>query len=179
MTDIAIGLSDRQLINMLKAALWQSRKARLDRAWTWVSTFLRGRTFEKLDPNHARTQREHPEGVISVPLAVCGPRTTIHQNNETPFVMRGRRSSPRELLLETRATHPEYLEIWTDTFVTNVVFDNAETPRAIGVQYLHGERLYKAHPDYSKTAGTPGRVLVAEKGEVILCRRSFNTPQNC
>src|SRR5262245_66542232 len=73
-TDLAIGLADKQLVRMLKAALWRSKLAGLDRAWTLVSRFFRGRIFEKLDPNHSRTQAEHPEGVVTIPLAVCGAR---------------------------------------------------------------------------------------------------------
>ena len=64
------------------------------------SAFLKGRIAQVLDPNHARTQAESPEGVVLVPLSVDGPKTTIHQNAGTPDVIRGRRSSPRELLHE-------------------------------------------------------------------------------
>ena len=88
---------------MLKAALWQAWLAGLNRGWTWRAAFLKGRIARSWIRTTARTQAEHPEGVMMVPLAVCGERTTIHQNGETPFVMRGRRSSPRELLHETRA----------------------------------------------------------------------------
>src|SRR6266508_316412 len=176
-TDISLGLADKQLVKMLKAALWQSRRARLDRAWTLVSAFLKGPIFQKLDPNHSKTQAEHPEGVVSVPLAVCGERTTIHQNSERPFVMRGRRSSPRELLLETRAEHPDRLEIWTDSLVTNVLFEAGDPPRAVGVRFLKGERLYKAHQKPSDADGTSATVFVRPGGEVILCGGAFNTPQ--
>ena len=55
--------------------------------------------------------------------------------------MRGRRSSPRELLHEVKAAHPDRLAIWTDTFVTKVLFDAGEPPRAIGVEYLRVPRL--------------------------------------
>ena len=178
-TDVSIGLADRQLVKMLKAALWESKRARLDRGWTWVSRFLKGRVFQQLDPNHVRTQAEHPEGVLTVPLAVCGTRTPIHQDSETPFVMRGRRSSPRDLLLATRAAHPDRLVIWTDSLATSLVFDagaGAE-PRAVGVRYLRGARLYRAHPDPSGAPGAPGAVFVRPGGEIILCGGAFNTPQ--
>jgi choline dehydrogenase-like flavoprotein len=176
-TDISLGIGDRQLVRMLKAALWQSRRARLDRAWTLVSRFLRGRIYEKLDPNHARTQTEHPEGVITVPLAVYGKRTTAAPTEAVPYVGRGRRSSPREFLLQTRADFPDRLEIWTDALVTNVLFDEGPTPRAVGVRFLRGTRLYRAHQQPSSAEGTPESVFVRTGGEVILCGGAFNTPQ--
>ena len=97
-----------------------------------------------LDPNHARTQAESPEGVVLVPLSVDGKKTTIHQNAGTPDVIRGRRSSPRELLHEVKAAHPDRLTIWTDTLVTRVLFAPGETSRApIGVEYQRVPRLYR------------------------------------
>ena len=77
-TDVGLGISDFQLIRMLKAALKQANKAGLDRASTTVFRFLKGRITQVLDPNHARTQAESPEGVVLVPLSVDGPKTTIH-----------------------------------------------------------------------------------------------------
>jgi choline dehydrogenase-like flavoprotein len=176
-TDISLGLRDKLLIKMLTGALWQARRAGLERGWTLVRRFLKGRITQVLDPNHSLTQAESPEGVVLVPLAVNGPRTTIHQNSETPFVMRGRRSSPREFLLETRKTHPENLEIWTNVLVTGVLFDDGEPPRAVGVSFLRGERLYRAHEKPSDKPGEPGQVFVRPRGEVILAGGAFNTPQ--
>ena len=134
-----------------------------------------------LDPNHARTQAESPEGVVLVPLSVDGPKTTIHQNAGTPDVIRGRRSSPRELLHEVKAAHPDRLTIWTDTLVTKVLFAPGETPRAIGVEYQQVPRLYRAtkrrHGEPAPGLGTAKRVFVEAQGEVVLCGGAFNTPQ--
>ena len=44
--DLSIGLDDKQLIKMIQAALWVAKKAGLENAWSWVSTFLRGRVTE-------------------------------------------------------------------------------------------------------------------------------------
>jgi choline dehydrogenase-like flavoprotein len=180
LTDASLGLGDRQLLRMLKGALWQSLHARLDRAWTTARRFLKGRGSDALDPNHARTQAESPEGLVMIPLAVCGEATTIHQNSAMPFVQRGRRSSPREFLLETKQRHPDRLTIWTDVLVTRVLFAPGDggRPRAIGVSYLKGRDLYEAHDRYDAgDSGAADTVFVKSSGEVILCGGAFNTPQ--
>ncbi len=176
-TDVSLGLTDKQLLKVLKSALLQSKQAGLERAGTLARRFLKGRIGPSLDPNHARTQAESPEGLVLIPLSVCGDRTTVHQNRETPDIKRGRRSSPREFLREVQAKHPERLTIWTDCLVTKVLFDEGEKPRAVGVEYLEGKRLYKAHPQPSNEPGEPDKVFVKPGGEVILCGGAFNTPQ--
>src|SRR6266850_5467393 len=70
--DLTIGLKDWQLIKMLKGALVQATRAGIDRFFTLVYHFLRGRIRESLDPNHTRTQALSPEGVALIPLAVGG-----------------------------------------------------------------------------------------------------------
>jgi len=179
-TDLSLGLSDKQLLKMLKAALQQSKEAGLERAGTLVRRFLKGQTLQSLDPNHANTQKYSPEGLVLIPLAVCGPQTSLNQNRETPDVRRGRRSSPREFLLEVQKAQPDKLTIWTDCLVTKVLFEDADDgvkPRAVGVEYLKGKRLYKAHPQPSTEAGVPDQVFVQPNGEVVLCGGAFNTPQ--
>jgi choline dehydrogenase-like flavoprotein len=179
--DISIGLKDKQLIKMLKSALWKAIFSDVDKGWTFVKRFLEGRISEELDPNHSRTQAENPEGAVLVPIAVCGPKTDMTQNAATPFVQKGRRSSPREFLLEVKARRPDRLIIWTECFVTRVVFEkdaSSEKPRATGVEFLRGGKLYAAHQESSKDLPrTPGKVFTRENGEVILCGGSFNTPQ--
>jgi choline dehydrogenase-like flavoprotein len=49
-----------------------------------------------------------------------------------------------------------------------------ETNRAVGVEYLQGERLYRADPNAAGT-GLPGRILASR--EVILAGGAFNSPQ--
>ncbi|MBX3427564.1 MAG: GMC family oxidoreductase N-terminal domain-containing protein [Pirellulales bacterium] len=173
-TDLGIGLQDRQLVKMLKAALWESKRAGLDNAWSMVRAFLKGRAWQSLDPNHSETQANSPEGVVLIPLAVHGDRTTVHQNRATPYAMRGRRSSPRELLLETLALHPDNLTIWTDCLVTEVILKGKQ---AIGVKFQRGKRLYRAHVSPNPEDIPEESVQVASGGEVILCGGSFNTPQ--
>jgi choline dehydrogenase-like flavoprotein len=183
-TDFTLGLADRRLKAVLLGALKQSRRVGLDRAWTLVHRFIKGAGLDALDPNHAETQAESPEGVVAVPLAVCGPDVTMHQNSETPFVMRGRRSSPRDFLLEVQARHPDRLVIETDVLVTGVLFDpipGGGEPRAVGVSFQKGSRLYHAtkrhEGEMPPPDGTPGIYLVKESGEIVLCGGAFNTPQ--
>jgi choline dehydrogenase-like flavoprotein len=56
---------------------------------------------------------------------------------------------------------------------TRVLFDADK--RAIGVEYLSGERLYRAHPRPSTAPGQLRQVFAAR--EVILAGGTFNTPQ--
>jgi choline dehydrogenase-like flavoprotein len=174
---LELGLSDRQLIKMIKAALWQAGRAGLERAGTLVRDVLLGNVRRRLDPNHALTQAENPEGVVLIPTAVCDEPTTIQVDRERPNVRRGRRSSPRELLLEVQGRHPDRLVIRPECLVTRVLFDDGATPRAVGVELLRGARLYKAHVEPSKEPGEVDRVFVKDGGEVVLCGGSFNTPQ--
>ncbi len=175
-TDLSIGLQDRQLVKMLKAALRVSKREGLDNSWSLVRTFLKGKAWQSLDPNHFETQSTSPEGVVLIPTSVYGGDTTVHQNRATPYAMLGRRSSPRELLLETLALHPDNLTIWTDCLVTKVILEG-DPPRAVGVELLRGERLYRAHVNPNEEPGQQDTVRVREGGEVILCGGAFNTPQ--
>jgi len=78
----------------------------------------------------------------------------------------------RERILDTIAAgHP--LTLKTDTFVTRVLFDeSASPPQATGVEYLHGEYLYKASP-LSGNSGVSGSVRARK--EIILSGGAFNT----
>ncbi|KAJ9063012.1 hypothetical protein DSO57_1004642 [Entomophthora muscae] len=68
-------------------------------------------------------------------------------------------------------THP--LTIWTDTFVTRVLF-NATT--AVGVEYKKGKYLYKASPlSTNHNNATLGSVMANK--ETIISGGTFNTPQ--
>jgi choline dehydrogenase-like flavoprotein len=181
--DLSVGLGDKRFKKMLKAALLESRAAGLDRAWTWVRTFLRGTAKEELDPNHFATQSRSPEGVVLIPAAVYGRGTTKDFNKSEPFIEPGARSSPRDLLLKTQARHSDRLDIWTDCLVTEVVLDGSEPPRAVGVKFVRGERLYRAHTNPDAAEGLDSfkqreeEVYVTVGGEVVLCGGTFNTPQ--
>jgi len=92
----------------------------------------------------------------------------------TPMTTRNyRRIGARERLMEVRERHPDRLTIELNALATRVVFD--EQKRAIGVEYLEGERLYQAHATPSASPGEPRQVRA--RREVILSGGAFNTPQ--
>jgi choline dehydrogenase len=83
------------------------------------------------------------------------------------------RIGARERVLDVAARLPSRLKVMLNTLVTRVILDGAN--RAIGVEYLQGERLYHAHVNPNKEAGIPGIVYASR--EVILAGGAFNTPQ--
>jgi len=110
-----------------------------------------------LDPNDWRTVQENSFGIRYTPLTT---------NNHA-------RSGARERVLQVAEKHPKQFKIELNALVTRVLLD--ESNRAIGVEYLSGERMYRAH---AHPSGDPGqaRQLYASR-EVILAGGAFNTPQ--
>jgi choline dehydrogenase-like flavoprotein len=101
--------------------------------------------------------RDNAEGIRYAPLT-----TRDHQRQGT-----------RERIRDIERRHPDRLKVVLNALATRVLFgpDN----RVSGVEYLAGERLYRAHARPSTEAGTP-RQLRASR-EVILAGGAFNTPQ--
>jgi choline dehydrogenase len=108
------------------------------------------------DPNDWRLIRQNARGSRYTPLS-----THNHA-----------RMGSRERVLQTALEHRN-LKLELNALVTQVLFD--QNNGAIGVEYLHGERLYRAcsHPNEQ-----PGEIrkIYASK-EVILAGGAFNTPQ--
>jgi choline dehydrogenase-like flavoprotein len=91
----------------------------------------------------------------------------------TPLSTRGHvRVGARERLLDVQQRFPDRLTIVTGALATRVLFDGT---RAVGVEYLEGERLYGAHPAPRTSGGTRREARAAR--EVILAGGVFNTPQ--
>lgn len=109
-----------------------------------------------LDPNDWRLLRADAFGTRFTPLTT---------KNHSRF-------GSREYLLETRLKHPN-LRLELNALATRVIL--SEEKRAIGAEYLHGERLYSAHPDSSGDTGELRRVYASK--EVILAGGAFNSPQ--
>jgi choline dehydrogenase len=111
----------------------------------------------KADPNDWRLVTENAVGVRYTPLA-----TRNHA-----------RMGARERVLETAQKYPDRLRVELDALVTRVLLDRNN--RATGVEYLKGERLYRAH---GQPATAEGELRQAQATrEVILCGGAFNTPQ--
>lgn len=91
---------------------------------------------------------------------------------------RGRRSSPNNFIratLEDEAGYPLTVEL--NTLVTKVLFDEeGDTPRAIGVEALQGQSLYRADPRHDPDANGTAATFYA-RNEVIVSGGAFNSPQ--
>ena len=82
------------------------------------------------------------------------------------------RSGTREFVLET-ARQRRNLRVELNALVTKVLFDDDK--RAIGVEYLQGENLYRACSEPNQNQAKTQTIYASE--EVILSGGAFNTPQ--
>jgi choline dehydrogenase-like flavoprotein len=111
----------------------------------------------QLDPNDWRLVEKNSIGLRYVPLST---------NNHS-------RTGTRERVLEIACKYPDRLRVELNALATRVLFD--ESNRAIGVEYLKGQRLYRAHMRPSQETGELRRIYASR--EVILAGGAFNTPQ--
>ena len=109
------------------------------------------------DPNDRDRIDDDADGMVYTPL------TTKN----------GVRVGSRERVLDVAQRHPECLTIELDALATRVIL-NSEN-RAVGVEYLKGAQLYRAHACPSNARGVPKQAYVTH--EVILAGGAFNTPQ--
>ena len=109
------------------------------------------------DPNDWRLVSQNAVGVRYTPLT-----TRNHA-----------RMGARDRVLETAQKYPDRLRVELDALVTRVILDKYN--RAIGVQYLKGKSLYRAHGQPATDAGVLCQAQATR--EVILCGGAFNTPQ--
>ena len=84
----------------------------------------------------------------------------------------GTRESTRDYIRATLAACGGNLNVELHALATRVLFDGK---RAVGVEYLSGENLYRASPAPTSSEGERRELRV--KREVILCGGVFNTPQ--
>ncbi|MFZ0964963.1 MAG: GMC family oxidoreductase [Terriglobia bacterium] len=108
------------------------------------------------DPNDWRLLKQNARGSRYTPLT-----TRNHA-----------RMGSRERVLEAAREHRN-LQLELNALATKVLFDGNN--RAIGVEYLQGEELYRACPHPSQHSGELRRVYASR--EVILAGGAFNTPQ--
>jgi len=115
----------------------------------------------RLDPNDLRVLQRHGTGLIAVPMAI-GPN--------------GHRAGTRERIRTAEATGR--LEVRPHSHVTELVFDERDPRRVVGVRYLPGERLYRADRDPRRFGRPSGPALeVRATREVILSCGAYITPQ--
>lgn len=123
------------------------------------------------DINNDSPNRDEQTGIFGFPA---------HRDPE------GRRVSARNAVVDVaNATNPNgskkyKLTVGMNSLVSKVLFDtsgnNAETPQAIGVEYLAGQSMYSADPRYNASVNGTTMRAYARK-EVILSGGVFNTPQ--
>jgi choline dehydrogenase-like flavoprotein len=111
----------------------------------------------QLDPNDWRLVEKNSIGLRYVPLS-----TSNHA-----------RTGTRERVLEIACKYPDRLRVELNALATRVLFDDSN--RAIGVEYLKGQRLYRAHTRPSQETGELRQMYASR--EVILAGGTFNTPQ--
>lgn len=110
-----------------------------------------------LNPNDWAVVDGRAEGMAFIPVAVGD----------------GARNGARERVTAAAEHYPGRLTVRLGALVTRVLFDG---DRAVGVEYLAGEHLYRADPHHGQaTAPTTHTVRAAR--EVILSGGAFNTPQ--
>jgi len=155
-TNVAIpdaALDDKSL----KAFLIDSISAEVDDIGSPLTERLKWFILGKGDPNDWRLVEGDSTGLRYPPLA-----TNKHARN-----------GARERVLDVAKKHPDKLTIELDALATRVLLD--ESNRAIGVEYLKGARLYRAHKKPTSEPGVTKRVFVSR--EVILAGGAYNTPQ--
>jgi len=156
-TEVAVpmaALEDRDLVKVIGSALIPAlEERRLRERLRWL--------FQSLaDPNDWRLVKSNAVGLRLVPLTTRGRQ----------------RMGTRERVVETAQRYPDRLRVELDALVTRVLFDETgRGRRAIGVEYLKGPRLYRAHVA-PNPAGGERREIHASR-EVILAGGAFNTPQ--
>jgi choline dehydrogenase len=164
--ELGIALGDSKILSMIFAAAAALGETLLGGVISTVS----GLTDILLrDANSGLPGRDAREGLYQIPLDIAG----------------GKRNGPREFVLETaNAVNPDgsrkyRLDIRTHALVTRVRFatepDADGKPKAIGVDFLDGQSLYRGDPRATGSGGTPGSVNA--RREVVLAAGAFNTPQ--
>ena len=145
-------LRDDDIMNVLRNSLREMLGSDGD-----VLRRLRWLAKSAADPNDIDRINEDADGLVYTPL------TTRN----------GVRVGARERVLDVARRFPDRLVVRLDALATKVILD--ENRRAVGVEYLEGARLYRAHASPNEAPGEPRRALASR--EVILAGGAFNTPQ--
>lgn len=167
LTPLVLVLEDLKVLSLVIAAATAMGQ---DLAGKVIDTVAGLLEILTLDLNNDAPGRDDAEVLYQIPLTMTDEYA---------------RSSPRDFVVDTATavnddgTKRYKLDIALNTLVTKVNFDTSgATPRAVGVDYLVGESLYRADSRASRSSdngGEPGSVRAIR--EVILSAGAFNTPQ--
>ncbi|MGH7855511.1 MAG: GMC family oxidoreductase [Candidatus Binatia bacterium] len=145
-------LRDREMMNVIERSAFGAI-AGLEHPLKRLFWFFRA----KGDPNDWRTVRRNAFGIRYIP-----------QTSDDAI-----RVGSRERVLEVARRYPDRLHVELNALASRVLLDDRN--RAVGVEYLKGQDLYRAH---ARPSGEPGKRREAKATkEVILCGGAFNTPQ--
>ncbi|HUF79057.1 MAG TPA: GMC family oxidoreductase [Thermoanaerobaculia bacterium] len=157
-TEKAIPLAQVKRDKKLSEVIAESVEAEIPSAGGSLSQRVKWQVHGKLDPNDWRLVEDNATGLRYPPLAT--------RNHE--------RTGTRERVLDVARRFPDRLTIELDALAARVIFEGDDN-RAVGVEYLKGARLYRAHKDPRTDAGERREVRVSR--EVILAGGAYNTPQ--
>ncbi|GKT45004.1 L-sorbose 1-dehydrogenase [Colletotrichum spaethianum] len=163
-TDLGLVIQDVKLLTVILSAASAMGKSLIGLIFSTIQGL--GEVLLR-DLNVDLPGRDAAEGLYQVPIAVDN----------------GIRVGPRDFVLETAnaknadGSRKYHLDLKLNTLVTKVRFDQSgPEPRAVGVDFIAGQSLYRADPRSGNAAeGTPGSVNAT--AEVIVSAGSFNTPQ--
>ena len=145
-------LRDRDMMDVIERSAF-SAIAELEHPLKRLFWFFRS----KGDPNDWRLVRRNAFGIRYVPLTTSNAA----------------RIGTRERILDVARRFPDRLRVELDALATRVLLDSDN--RAVGVEYLKGRNLYRAHANPGQAVGKKREVRALK--EVILCGGAFNTPQ--
>jgi choline dehydrogenase len=152
--DPAVAIGDKQVVGtVIDAALHAARRG-------WFPFFKRIFRFLETgdDPNDVRNAAANEGVTTTIPLATS----------------RGRRNGTREFIRLVQKEHPDRLTVRMNNLATRVLLDEGQ--RAIGVECLEGEHLYRADPNRAAAPASETKQYFCSR-EVILSGGAFNTPQ--
>jgi choline dehydrogenase len=152
--DPAMAIGDMQVVRTVIDAALQSASG------GWLRFFRRIFRFLETgdDPNDVRNKAANEGVTTTIPLATSG----------------GRRNGTREFIRGVQKKHPDRLTVRMNNLATRVILD--EEQRAVGVECLEGQNLYRADPSWSAAPAYQKKQYFCSR-EVILAGGAFNTPQ--
>ncbi|KAH0427550.1 GMC oxidoreductase [Colletotrichum camelliae] len=166
-TDLGLVIKDIKLLTVILSAASAMGKSLIGLIFSTIQGL--GEVLLR-DLNVDSSGRDAAEGLYQVPISVDS----------------GRRVGPREFVLDTAnakntdGTRKYHLDLKLNTLVTKVRFDQSgTTPRAVGVDFVTGQSLYRADPRSSSSSGNDEGAAgsVNATAEVIVAAGAFNTPQ--